>query len=86
MGSTSQARVKQEEIPKVSFRVIQVDEDAKWEHQHGKQNNLTRALFDEYGYNSRNEKAWSRPKHYTRYIGETRLVCFSSYHSSMPAY
>lgn len=58
------------DIPQVSFRIVPFDEDTVWERRYRKQANLNRTQLEGYGYNSRNTKPWSLPKHYMRYIGE----------------
>jgi hypothetical protein len=60
---------KHVDVPTVSFRTISVNHDAIWDHQVGKHANLNKNLLESYGYNSRREESWTRPKYYIRYIG-----------------
>jgi len=60
---------KHVDVPTVSFRIVSVNDDAIWDHQIGKHANLNKNLLESYGYNSRREESWTRPKYYIRYIG-----------------
>jgi hypothetical protein len=65
---------KHVDVPTVSFRIVSVNDQAIWDHQIGKHANLNKNLLQSFGYNSRREETWTRPKHYIRYIGPSNRI------------
>ena len=72
------------DVPQVSFRIVPYEDDAEWDRRYKKQANLNRAQLEGFGYNPRDRKPWTRPKHYMRYIGESQIVLGASLSSESP--
>jgi hypothetical protein len=66
------------DLPTVTFRVIQVDEDVTRELYNGKHANFNKNLLESYGFNPKDEKPWKRPQQYIRWIGwwDEAAVCY----------